>query len=109
MTSSVLQTGSTCRLDQKAWEVRPVEGGWTDISLGYSQLKTHVQTQTESPIWNQILTFRIQVLLFHHAFSSSPPTNRRGLCKGRVMEVRGGRGQGVLLYREHEKAQDILQ
>uniref|UniRef100_A0A8C6CT22 Fer-1 like family member 5 n=1 Tax=Moschus moschiferus TaxID=68415 RepID=A0A8C6CT22_MOSMO len=35
--------------------------GWTEISLGYSQLRTHVQTQTESPIWNQILTFQIQL------------------------------------------------
>ena len=81
MTNSVLQTGSTHRLDEKGWEVRPVEGGgtgWTDISLGYSQLKTHVQTQTESPIWNQILTFRIQVLLLRHAFSFSPLHKQKG-------------------------------
>ena len=40
---------------------------------------------------------------------SHPSTNRRGVCKGHVREVRGGRGQGVLLCREHEEAQDILQ
>lgn len=98
MTSSVLQSGSTHGLDQKGWEVRPVEGGWTDISLGYSQLKTNVQTQTESPIWNQILTFRIQVLLFHHAFSSSPPPQTEGVfVKGMRWKLGVGGARGSAL------------
>lgn len=51
-------------------EGEAAEGGGqvgTDTALGCSQLKTQVQTQTENPIWNKILTFRIQVLPSHHA------------------------------------------
>ncbi|XP_061067067.1 fer-1-like protein 5 [Eubalaena glacialis] len=32
-----------------------------EVELIGEKLKTHVQMQTESPIWNQILTFRIQL------------------------------------------------
>ncbi|XP_072807511.1 fer-1-like protein 5 isoform X3 [Vicugna pacos] len=32
-----------------------------EVELIGENLKTHVQTETESPIWNQILTFRIQL------------------------------------------------
>lgn len=91
----------------------------TDTALGCSQLKTHVQPQTDTPIWNQILTFRIQVLLFCHTLAH-PPAERRG-CLGvcgvgvvwmesRACEAQRGWGWGVALTdREHREARDIIQ
>ncbi|KAB1256675.1 Fer-1-like protein 5 [Camelus dromedarius] len=47
-----------------------------EVELIGEHLKTHVQTETESPIWNQILTFRIQNI---------PNTVKDGLAyRGRV-------------------------
>uniref|UniRef100_A0A2I3S8B8 Fer-1 like family member 5 n=1 Tax=Pan troglodytes TaxID=9598 RepID=A0A2I3S8B8_PANTR len=34
-----------------------------EVELIGEKLRTHMQTQTDNPIWNQILTFRIQVCL----------------------------------------------
>ncbi|XP_043323629.1 fer-1-like protein 5 [Cervus canadensis] len=42
---------------KKHYSVSPV----LEVELIGEKLKTHVQTQTETPIWNQILTFRIQL------------------------------------------------
>ncbi|XP_045018345.1 fer-1-like protein 5 [Bubalus bubalis] len=42
---------------KKHYSVSPM----LEVELIGEKLKTHVQTQTESPIWNQILTFRIQL------------------------------------------------
>ena len=72
--------------------------------------------QTESPIWNQILTFRIQVLLWHHAHPLPPAPQTEGglgVCGGVWMDGRGHEarqeGAGTLPDREREEAQDTLQ
>lgn len=72
-----------------------------DTALGYSQLKTQVKTQTENPIWNQILTLQIQVLPSHHACPPPLPHKQKG-CLGVgvcISVVEGGakkhvRGEG---------------
>jgi hypothetical protein len=57
----------------------------TDPAFGCSQLKTYTRTQTDNPIWNQILTFQIQVqLLFMPAL---PPLSSNGR---EVLAVVGG-------------------